>query len=173
MGFNSGFKGLIQSVYSIAIWSKYITLFHLHNKQMLNYAGCIWQICIIMFLRHYILFCYLPRTDTDFSDTILLPIFDHPVLIGGINTERENRCLFTIAIYTECHFYHVLVISEKKKVIVSFLRRASCNNCCARQFVKCRQQVFLMAHPLLCIRSPAAGAIDFFDGRSIVEKAWW
>jgi hypothetical protein len=50
----------------------------------------------------------------------------------------------------------------RKKVIVSSLIRASCNNCCARQFVKCRQQVFLMAHPLLCIRSSAAGAIDFF-----------
>jgi len=64
-------------------------------------------------------------------------------------------------------------IRKKHIVIVSSLRRASCNNCCARQFVNCRQQVFLMAHPLLCIRSPPAGAIDFFDGRSIFEKAWW
>ena len=109
----------------------------------------------------------------DFWDTILLPIFEHRVLIGGINTEHKNRCIFTIDIYTECHFYHVLVISGKKKAIVSSLRRASCNNCCARQFVKCHQQVCLMAHPVLCIRSPSAGAIDFFEGCSIVEKAWW
>jgi len=82
-----------------------------------------------------------------------------------------------LSIY-DSYLYRMSLLScpcdiRKKKVIVSFLRRASCNNCCARQFVKCRQQVFLMAHPLLCIRSPAAGAIDFFDGRSIVEKAWW
>lgn len=75
---------------------------------------------------------------------------------------QEPLCIYSI-FFTVCHFYYVCEISEKKKLNVSSLTRASCNNCCcACQFVKCRQQVFLMAHPLLCIRSPPAGAIDFF-----------
>jgi hypothetical protein len=154
-------------VFDIAIWSRYVTLYDLYNKQLLNYAARMWHICIIIALRHYVLCCYLPRANTD-SASVATSQTQYDM--------RRKHGTQPLSIYDSYLYRTSLFFSPwdiRKKVIVSSLKRKSCNNCWARQFVKCCQQVFLMAHPLLCIRSPPAGAIDFFDGRPISEKAWW